>query len=816
MPRERGKKRSLRKRSARKPLVGDLLEPNDSISDSDIGADGLDLRDDQHKQELGRNPRSVSRSVDDSLSRYKKAQAQKFSEHTPEADDAHNEEVISTNTLTIDAGQPNLSTQGSASVFDDSSSQSAEPQSLNDKSTDMFSHEDRQTVKPPRSDTLTKDNVLSHKRPSVLKQKRGRPSHKHTSPTPITSLATKSCKFNSDDASNYHPSSDRTSSSDVRNPIDRSKLRKKLEKAERKLERSSRKLQTAQGKLPSKRVLRTNKEFDAEKGKMKPRLRFEQEAKPQHKHLRGSIVTRPIKTAANTVVGFAHTKIFQVQEENVGVKAAHKGELLTEGGLRYAYRRHKTASYRKINKLQKKTSKLAVKASYRKTLHDNPKLAKKPLVRIIQKRRIKREYAKTVREAKRRGTFIKATSSVTQKAVNKLVTMLIKRNPKAWAVLAIPLLVLFLIFGMVSSCHGIASGIGQTFVAMSYHANDEDIDDAALLYSELETDLQILINSIEAVRPGFDEYRYEIDAIGHNPFLLISFLTAVYWDFTFTEVENTIREIFEEHYQLEFREEMEIRTRIETREGTGIDDEGNEYSYSYTVEVEYEWHILNIILTAQPFIEILKSRMEYEQLRHFSLLTLERGLRQIVLSPFDFDWLPFVSSPYGWRINPFTGEKERHWGVDIALPVGTEILAAHGGIVTFAGDMGDYGLVVFIDNGEGIVTVYAHCDALFVSTGQIVEAGDVIATVGNTGQSTGPHLHFEVIKNGRRLNPLFFALISRNSADELDFGFPGAPVDDERFAALITEAERLLGIKYVWGGSNPEQGFDCSGLVCFL
>jgi len=83
-------------------------------------------------------------------------------------------------------------------------------------------------------------------------------------------------------------------------------------------------------------------------------------------------------------------------------------------------------------------------------------------------------------------------------------------------------------------------------------------------------------------------------------------------------------------------------------------------------------------------------------------------------------------------------------------------LAATGGTVTFAGDMGSFGLVVFIDDGEGIVTVYAHCDTLLVRTGQTVAAGDVIATVGSTGDSTGPHLHFEIIKNGRHINPLYF------------------------------------------------------------
>ena len=97
-------------------------------------------------------------------------------------------------------------------------------------------------------------------------------------------------------------------------------------------------------------------------------------------------------------------------------------------------------------------------------------------------------------------------------------------------------------------------------------------------------------------------------------------------------------------------------------------------------------------------------------------------------------------------------------GIDIALPTGTPILAAHDGVVTFAGVMGGYGNVVFIEGADGIETRYAHCDTILVTVGQEVLQGDVIATVGNTGVSTGPHLHFEILRDGVYLNPIFFAM----------------------------------------------------------
>lgn len=152
---------------------------------------------------------------------------------------------------------------------------------------------------------------------------------------------------------------------------------------------------------------------------------------------------------------------------------------------------------------------------------------------------------------------------------------------------------------------------------------------------------------------------------------------------------------------------------------------------------------------------------------------------------------------------------------------GTEILAGHDGTVTFAGSSGDYGLVVVLDDGKGLVTKYAHCSALTVSAGQVVEKGDVIAKVGSTGNSTGPHLHLEVIKDGQYLNPLFFAEGATGGAAPGTPGgpvipeYPGAPMDDERFAAMMEEAQKHLGKPYVFGASGPNS-FDCSGFVSYV
>lgn len=112
-----------------------------------------------------------------------------------------------------------------------------------------------------------------------------------------------------------------------------------------------------------------------------------------------------------------------------------------------------------------------------------------------------------------------------------------------------------------------------------------------------------------------------------------------------------------------------------------------------------------------------------------------------------------VSSAYGHRVHPLSGRRTLHHGVDVAAPRGTPIHLARPGTVVRAGPAGGYGNLVEIDHGDGVVTRYAHCDRLDVEAGQVLEAGAGLGTVGNTGRSTGPHLHFEVRIEGKAVDP---------------------------------------------------------------
>jgi murein DD-endopeptidase MepM/ murein hydrolase activator NlpD len=141
---------------------------------------------------------------------------------------------------------------------------------------------------------------------------------------------------------------------------------------------------------------------------------------------------------------------------------------------------------------------------------------------------------------------------------------------------------------------------------------------------------------------------------------------------------------------------------------------------------------------------------QLELLDHFSVnKKLSKEVRPAGL-PVEKGWL---SSHYGYRADPFTGKKTFHHGVDIAGKSGTKVLAAASGLVTWVGKKSGYGFLIEIDHGSGYVTRYAHNKEITVKVGDVVKQADVIAKMGSTGRSTGPHVHFEVLRHGKKVNP---------------------------------------------------------------
>lgn len=520
-----------------------------------------------------------------------------------------------------------------------------------------------------------------------------------------------------------------------------SRQKQKVCKAEEKAEKAAQKLNNVKENLPKRTRLTFEREFDAEHRKAKRRLSLKTEEKPEAQtSLKKVVATTLLSAPVSSLWQKGHQKIHQVEEDNVGVESAHKMEERAEqlGALSYHHHQYqkKHQLYRMVRKLERKVQKANCDAAYQRALLEHPELEQKTFAKWIQKQRIKKEYAKAARKAENTVQTVQSAKEVFVQVI-RAIAHFCGAHKVVLGTVAVGCALFVMMASLLGSCAAFFSGAGTSTFAASYTADDQDINSAQLYYTEKETDLQYKINHIEEEYPGFQEYRYELGKIGHNAYELMAYLSAMYDFFTFAEITPVLDALFQKQYDLQLIEQTEIRE----------DSDGN----------EYEWRILNVILTVTPMEQITIPEVTAADTKYkYDVYQQTYGNRQNYGNPFSFCWLSYVSSPYGYRLNPFTGEKELHNGIDIAVSAGTPIHAVHDGKVVLAGDAGDYGLCVVIEDERGYQSRYAHCQSLSVTAGQEIKKGEEIAAVGSTGNSTGPHLHLEVSYQGQRLNPFYF------------------------------------------------------------
>ena len=489
---------------------------------------------------------------------------------------------------------------------------------------------------------------------------------------------------------------------------DEERMDPELGKAVKKAEKAAKKADKAQAKIPTKKKVKSELRADPSTGKMKVKLSFEETQKKPPSKL--SFAAKDVPGAA--IRGQVHREIRESEEDNVGVEAAHQLEETAEGAgylLQEGHRSSQLKPYRESAKAEAKLEKANVQYLQKKAEVEKP--TSNPASKWQQKQNIKRQYvaAKSGKTAETTQKTAEKASQAAKKAgeaVEKTAEW-VWEHKKGVAIVAGILLMLCFMLSAMSSCSVFVESIGGAVVQSSYHASDEAMLDAEAAYVAMEQDLQNSLDNYESTH-DYDEYHYDLDDIEHDPYVLISILSALHpGEWTLADVEDTLDMLFEKQYILtetvttetRYRTETEIIERPERDPETGefvLDEDGRKVmeEVEEEVEVPYTYYICHV------------------ELENFNL---------------------------------------------------------------------------------------SHVPVYIMSEEQLSAYAVYISTLGNRPDLFPDSEYIPKRQNGYT-----------------DYEIPPEALEDEVFAAIITEAEKYLGYPYVWGGSNPSTSFDCSGFVSWV
>ena len=427
-----------------------------------------------------------------------------------------------------------------------------------------------------------------------------------------------------------------------KNPNLGDKLRQEREGAKNTLRNSRNKTADSSTGDSSKKKAEHRRQIrhEADLAKMRSKkLKSEQEVKAKKNAAasgkKGGKPKKPGNLAADALSAKAHQSVRNAdQDNNSGVEAAHFTEGSAEGaaraGSRFQYGR-KLLQYKKLERLEKMANKDAADSIFAERMKSDPQAGSNLFSRWRQKQAIKKEYA----AAKAGAAAAENTASGTAKAAQGTVSITEKafqfvqsHSHIIIGIAAVGLLVL-VIAGSVSSCSVLINGGGNVVLGTSYTAEDEDLKGVETDYTKLEDKLRKQIDRIETDHPGYDEYRYNLAEIGHNPYELASLLTVEFENYTRSQVQARLQSIFEAQYELKLEEKVEIRTRKETRVGYRYNPiTGTGHTYTYQVTVQYEYKILNVTLLNRGVDYVARnSGLTDNQLQRYEVTLECRGNR---------------------------------------------------------------------------------------------------------------------------------------------------------------------------------------------
>ena len=399
----------------------------------------------------------------------------------------------------------------------------------------------------------------------------------------------------------------------------------KLEKPIKRVKKAEAKADKAQAKIPKKTVVKKERGFDPATGKVKTQLRFEEvdKKKPPSK------LTHAVRDApANLILSQVHREVRQSEDDNVGVEAAHKVEQAVESGGRLvqsAHRAHQLKPYRAAIRAEKKLERANLDALQKKAEIDSP--TSNPVSKWQQKQAIKKQYA-AAKHNQAAQTTAKAAEN-TAKAAKKAAEKAEKAGEYVWehrrgfAIAAAILLMLAFLLNGLSSCSVIMDGVGSGIAASTYPSQDADMLGAEAQYCEMEAELQRYLDTYESTH-DYDEYHFDLDTIEHDPYVLISMITALHQgEWTLDEVQGTLQMLFDRQYIL--TEDVVVETRYRTETDTWTDADGNTHTDTY--QVPYDYYICTVTLENFNLSHVPVYIMSEEQLGMYATYMATLGNR---------------------------------------------------------------------------------------------------------------------------------------------------------------------------------------------
>ena len=384
---------------------------------------------------------------------------------------------------------------------------------------------------------------------------------------------------------------------------------KKIQRLEKKSEKAHERLDAAREKLPTKKVLKKERVFDDEKGKAKTRLHFEDEIKlPKGQSKLKFETEKSVRKVGDTLAASIHGKMYEVEQDNSAVEAAHRTELVAESAIRhYSHHRQSQANkpFEKVSKLEHEANVADTKLHYEKTQQEHPEMKKQrsDMNKHYQKQNIKKEYAAARKSGSQSAAAAtKSTGKKTGEKAAEKIKEFVAKNKSVFIWVGVGLMLLVMLTAGISSCSAMLSSSGTSIIASSYLSEDDAMLGAEEQYLQMEAELQDKLDNFESYYPGYDEYNFDLDDIEHDPYVLVSILSALHEaEFTLNEIQGTLQMLFDKQYILTTEEIVEVRYRTETRVGSYTTTDPNTgattvHYYTYQVQVPYNYYIINVTL----------------------------------------------------------------------------------------------------------------------------------------------------------------------------------------------------------------------------